>query len=107
MVINDCTLVPARAVCKELGFNIVWDKMAQRATIQSSTMEMNVYIGKDLYSAHSINALGMTTPISLGSAPLLINNKLYVPAEVFRILQGNNDDCLKINDHQVILKTIE
>lgn len=107
IVINDCTLVPARAVSEKLGFKVIWDKEAQMALIQSEDMEMNIYMGKDLYSAHSIRAIGMTAPISLGSAPLLVNGKLYVPAEIFRILQGNSADSLEINEHQVILRTIK
>lgn len=49
----------------------------------------------------------MTAPISLGSGPLLINDKLYIPAELFRILQGNNPESLIYNNHQILLNTIE
>ena len=99
IIINDCTLVPARDVCKNLGFTISWDSDEQTATINSKNMKSTVKIGQDLYTAQS--------PISLGSGPLLINDKLYIPAELFRILQGNNPESLIYNNHQILLNTIE
>lgn len=107
IIINDCTLVPARDVCKNLGFTISWDSDEQTATINSKNMKSTVKIGQDLYTAQSTIALGMTAPISLGSGPLLINDKLYIPAELFRILQGNNLESLIYNNHQILLNTIE
>ena len=107
IIINDYTLVPARDVCKNLGFTISWDSDEQTATINSKNMQSTVKIGQDLYTAQSTIALGMTAPISLGSGPLLINDKLYIPAELFRILQGNNPESLIYNNHQILLNTIE
>lgn len=107
IIINDCTLVPARDVCKNLGFTIIWNKNEETATIRSKNMESTIKIGQDLYTAQSTIALGMTAPTSLGSGPLLINNRLYIPAELFRILQGNNPESLIYNNHQIILNTIE
>ena len=107
IIINDYTLVPARDVCKNLGFTISWDSDEQTATINSKNMKSTVKIGQDLYTAQSTIALGMTAPISLGSGPLLINDKLYIPAELFRILQGNNPESLIYNNHQILLNTIE
>lgn len=106
IVINDCNLVPAREVCAKLGFTIIWNNNTQSATIQSDTMATTVNVGEDLYVAHSIEAIGMTAPVSLGSGPILINNKLYVPAELFRILQGNNPLSLTYTDNQIIFSTI-
>ncbi len=99
--------MPARDVCKNLGFTISWDSDEQTATINSKNMKSTVKIGQDLYTAQSTIALGMTAPISLGSGPLLINDKLYIPAELFRILQGNNPESLIYNNHQILLNTIE
>lgn len=62
-------------------------------------MKSTVKIGQDLYTAQST--------IALGSGPLLINDKLYIPAELFRILQGNNPESLIYNNHQILLNTIE
>ncbi|WP_296895924.1 copper amine oxidase N-terminal domain-containing protein [uncultured Megamonas sp.] len=107
IVINNCTLVPARDVCKNLGFTISWNNNEETATINSKNMKSTVKIGQDLYTAQSTIAIGMTAPISLGSGPLLINDKLYIPAEIFRILQGNDPNCLVYTDHQIILNTVE
>lgn len=107
IMINDCTLVPARDVCKNLGFSITWNNNDQTATINSKNMQSTVKLGQDLYTAQSTIALGMTAPTSFGSGPLLINNKLYIPAEIFRILQGNNPNSIIYTDHQIIINTIE
>ncbi len=106
LTINNCTLVPARSVCDSLGFKIKWNKDNNSATINSNTMEMTVYLGEDLYSAHSVIAIGTTTPTPLGSAPILINDKLYVPAEIFRIIQGNDPNAVQITDTQVSINKI-
>lgn len=106
IIMNDCILVPARSVSEKLGFTISWDEQNQSATVQSDTMQCTMTIGEDLYSATSIIAIGMTAPTKLGSAPLLINNNLYIPAEVFRLIQGNDPNALTITDTQIILKNV-
>lgn len=83
IIINDCILVPARDICKNLGFTISWDNNEQTAIINSKNMQSTVKFGQDLYIAKSTVAIGMTAPISLGSAPLLINDKLYIPCRTF------------------------
>lgn len=103
ITINNCTLVPVRAVSDILGFEVIWNGTNQTATIKAKEMQTVVSLGDDLYSAQSISAIGMTAPTTLGSAPLLINDKLYVPAEIFRIIQGNDPDTLQITDTQVII----
>lgn len=107
ITINNCLLVPARAVSDQLGFTINWDNDTQSATIIGKTMKTKVHIGQDLYFASSISAIGMTNPTPLGAAPVLINNQLYVPAELFRLIQGNAHDAFTLKDHQLIFKTIE
>lgn len=106
VVMNGCVLVPARSVCDKLGFSVVWNEENQSATVKSDTMECTMQIGEDLYSATSLTAIGMTAPTQFGSAPLLINNNLYIPAEIFRIIQGNDPTAVKITDTQIILKNV-
>ncbi len=105
--INNCTLVPAKAVSNALGFTISWDGQTQSATIKGNYMESTVTVGQDSYVATSIVAIGMTKPTSFGSGPILINDTLYVPAELFRIMQGNNPEAVKIVDNQVIINRID
>ena len=106
ITINNCILVPARAVAEQLGFSIQWDNATQSATIIGNSMKTKVTIAQDLYFASSISAIGMTNPTPLGAAPVLINNQLYIPVELFRLIQGNAHDALTITDHQLIFKTI-
>lgn len=101
--INGCTLVPARAVSDALGFKITWNGDDQSADIISDTMKMNVKVGDDSYMATSIIAIGATAPAHFGAAPLLINDTLYVPAQIFRIIQGNDPDTVKESGSQVII----
>ena len=105
--INNCTLVPAREVSDNLGFKISWNKEEQSATINSDTMESTVYLGVDMYSAHSTVAIGATAPIKFGVAPILINNKLYIPAEIFRIIQGNNPNAVLIDNDKIIINHVK
>ena len=106
IIINNCVLVPMRSVSDKLGFTVTWNKDTQEATVQSDTMKCTMTIGEDLYSATSTIALGMTAPTEFGSAPLLINNRLYIPAEVFRLIQGNDPSAVKITDTQILLKNV-
>lgn len=106
VIMNKCVLVPARSVSDKLGFTVTWDKANQAATVESDTMKCTMTVGEDLYSAISTVAIGMTAPTQLGSAPLLINNNLYIPAEVFRLIQGNDPDALTITDTQIIIKNV-
>lgn len=101
--INGCTLVPARAVSDALGFKITWNSADQSADIVGDTMKMNVKIGDDSYMATSIIAIGATAPAHFGAAPMLINDTLYVPAQIFRIIQGNDPDTVKESGSQVII----
>ena len=106
VIMNDCILVPARSVSDKLGFTVTWDRENQSATVESDTMKCTMTVGEDLYSAVSTTAIGMTAPTKLGSAPLLINNNLYIPAEVFRLVQGNDPNALTITDTQIIIKNV-
>ena len=101
--INGCTLVPARAVSDALGFKITWNSDDQSADIVGDAMKMNVKVGEDSYMATSTIAIGATAPAQLGSAPVLINDTLYVPAQIFRIIQGNDPDTVKESGSKVII----
>ncbi len=101
--VNGCTLVPARAVSDALGFKITWNGDDQSADIVGDAMKMNVKVGDDSYMATSVIAIGATAPAQLGSAPILINDTLYVPAQIFRIIQGNDPDTVKESGGKVII----
>ena len=105
--INKTTLVPARAVSDALGFKIDWNQTAQTATITGDAMQMTVKVGQDSYMATSTIAIGTTAPAELGAAPLLINDSLYVPAEIFRIIQGNDPQAVQQLDHQIIINKVK
>ena len=106
VIMNKCVLVPARSVSDKLGFTVTWDKANQAATVESDTMKCTMTVGEDLYSAISTLGIGRTAPTQPGNASLLISNNLYIPAEVFRLIQGNDPDALTITDTQIIIKNV-
>lgn len=106
IVINDTILVPARAVSDELGFKITWDADKYEANIVGDSMQSTVAVGEDLYQATSTIAIGATAPTQFGAPPVLVNNTLYVPANVFLILQGNDPDAVVVSENNVTINKI-
>lgn len=104
--INNTILVPARLVSDELGFKITWDAAKYEANIVGDSMESTVTVGEDLYQATSTVAIGATAPIQFGSSPVLVSNTLYVPANVFLILQGNDPDAVVVSQDNITINKI-
>lgn len=57
IIINDCTLVPARDVCKNLGFTISWDSDEQTATINSKNWSRFIHCSKHYCPWHDCTYL--------------------------------------------------
>lgn len=69
-----CVLVPVRAVSEALGSEVSWNQ-DKTITIDNGVMHAKLTIGKDSYIVVTSNSelVGMSTPFSLGAAPILIN----------------------------------
>ncbi len=81
-------MLPIRSVAETLGFKVEWDGERQGVKLDNGEVNTVVYIGTDSYYMASSTAIGMSAPTALGSAPVLKNDRTYVPAEMFKILCG-------------------
>lgn len=106
MIIHNCTLVPARAVADALGFTTTWDGAAPAVTITSGTMTTTLDLGVDFSTASSIIAIGTTAPISYGAPAVLVGSTAYIPADVFRVIQGNSSDAVVIDDTSISIQSM-
>lgn len=106
IVINNTILVPARAVSDELGFKIIWDPDKYEANIVGDGMQSTVTVGENLYQATSTVAIGATAPTQFGAPPVLVSNTLYVPANVFLILQGNDPNAVIVSEDNITINHV-
>ena len=98
-------MVPLRAIGEALDFKVDWKDRS--AFVDSGQMHTTVTIGKDEYSATTSieGAVGATGPFSLGAAPQIVNNRTYVPLQIFEILMGNVDGMFKLDGTTVTINT--
>ncbi len=83
---NNQKMIPLRLVAETLGFEVTWDSSIRGAKLDDGSVKTTVVIGKDSYYKASSKAIGLTQSIELGAKPELIDNTMYVPAELFNLL---------------------
>lgn len=83
---EDIPMVPLRSVAEGLGFTVVWNGKEQSIFLDNGIVKTTLYIGQDSYFKASSQAIGLTQNHRLGRAPVLIENKTYVPASLFDFL---------------------
>lgn len=76
-------MLPLRNVAEAMGFKITWDANTYTATLNNGEIESKVQVGTDLYNYHSVQAIGMSAPFSVGVAPQFVEGSVYVPSEYF------------------------
>ena len=81
-----CIMLPLRSTAEKLGFKVIWNEENQSIDLDDGEVKTKVYIGKDNYYMASSTAIGMSAPTALGAAPILKDDKTYVPAGMFEIL---------------------
>lgn len=96
--IKGIDMVPLREVGEKLGFSIQWNATDHTIYLDDGLMNTTLTVGLDSYYAASSNAIGMSGPQSFGVEPILIGDKVYVPAEMFSALLGNNEDAVILSD---------
>ncbi|NEW04806.1 copper amine oxidase N-terminal domain-containing protein [Paenibacillus sp. SYP-B3998] len=75
-------MLPLRTVAENLGFTLVWNQESLSVDLTKKNLFTTVKTGEDRYSINKM----LTT---LGTAPELLDNKLYVPASfVSKVLHG-------------------
>lgn len=100
---NGTVMVPVRALAEALGFKVTWNN--GEVNINDGEMQCDLRIGEENYFVYTAikDAVGMSSPFTLGSAPVLKNDKTYVPVKLFVPLFGNNDATVQITDTTVTI----
>lgn len=100
---NGMLMVPVRALGEALGFTVTWNNFS--VNINNGEMQSDLRIGEENYFAYTAipDAVGMTAPFTLGAAPVLKNDKTYVPVKLFTVLFCNVDETVKITDTTVTI----
>lgn len=100
---NGTLMVPVRALGEALGFTVTWNNFS--VNINNGEIQSDLRIGEENYFAYTAipDAVGMTAPFTLGAAPMLKNDKTYVPVKLFTVLFGNVDETVKITDTTVTI----
>ncbi len=100
---NGTVMVPVRAIAEALGFKVTWNNGA--VNINDGEMQCDLRIGDKQYVVYTAieDAVGMSAPFTLGSEPILKDDKTYVPVKLFVALFGNNDAAVQITDTTVTI----
>lgn len=100
---NGTLMVPVRALAEALGFKVTWNN--GEVNINDGEMQCDLRIGEEHYIVYTAieGMVGMSSPFTLGSAPVLKNDKTYVPVKLFVPLFGNNDATVQITDTTVTI----
>lgn len=72
-VYNDKTMLPLRAICENLGFEVIWNDESRKIELKNLPVYITLKPGEDAYT------FAKTAPMTLGAAPVIINNQTYVP----------------------------
>jgi hypothetical protein len=86
-------MVPLRAITEALGYEVSWNGELRQVGIGKG---ISLTIDKDYY------VYMKTAPISLGTAPVIVNDRTFVPLNFFtRVLHVND---AKILDSQIVIE---
>ena len=82
--VNDAAvvMVPLRAVAEALGYTVGWDDKTGNVTVG---IAMTLTIGRDYYT------FAKMAPIELGTAPVVVDGRTFVPLHFFRDVMGLNN----------------
>ena len=81
--IDGITMIPLRLVAENLGYEVSWNQETKTAELSRGAQWTSITIGKDNYSFAKMH-------IELGTDPILINSRTYVPLKfVEEILKAN------------------
>lgn len=84
-------MVPLRVVSEALGFKVTWDSNLRGAYLDDGSVKTTVILGKDGYFKASSNAMGLTQTFEFGAKPVLIDDRMFVPVELFNLLYSDNN----------------
>lgn len=77
------TMIPVRAICEKLGFAVEYDNNSHIVTLVKLPVTISFLPTVDGYT------FARTAPLKLGTEPILVNDRTYVPVEfITEILKG-------------------
>lgn len=96
-------LVPLRKSAEALGFTLTWNPKTKSTELDNGTIKTSITVGSNAYAYTSSNAIGISEPIMLGSAPIMIGGNTYIPITLYNILY-NNPGTIQITDTSLNIK---
>ena len=80
---NGTVMLPLRAICERLGFNVQWDNETRTVVLEKLPVYVTFNVDSDGYT------FARTAPMLLGKAPMIVSGRTYVPSNfIDEILQG-------------------
>ena len=79
-------MVPLKNTAESLGFKLESDKDNKIISLDNGEIKTNVYVGEDSYYYSSSKAIGLTMMHELGAEPIIDNNTIYVPINIYNFL---------------------
>jgi len=79
-------MVPLKTTSESLGFKVEADKDNKIISLDNGEIKTNVYVGEDSYYYSSSKAIGLTMMHALGAEPIIDNNTIYVPINIYNFL---------------------
>jgi hypothetical protein len=89
-------MVPLRAVAEALGYTVGWDEKTGNVTVG---IAMTLTVGRDYYT------FAKMAPIELGTAPVIVDGRTFVPLHFFRDVMGLNNAY--VLEGQVVIANAE
>jgi FOG: Glucan-binding domain (YG repeat) len=103
---NGKVMVPLKVTAEGLGFKVDINKDNKKAELDNDQIKTEIEVGKDSYYYASSHMIGMTAPEKLGVAPVVIDNEIYVPINLYKLLFNDSKTIgsgfIKIKDGQAI-----
>jgi hypothetical protein len=83
---NGKVMVPLKATAEGLGFKVDINKENKKAELDNDQIKTEIEVGKDSYYYVSSHMIGMTAQEKLEAAPVVIDNEIYVPINLYNQL---------------------
>lgn len=98
------TMIPLRLIAEALGFAVDWHGDDQTIDLDDGAVKTTLEIGEDAYYKASSQAIGLTNTFSFGSAPIIRQDRTYVPTQLFDLLYSK-PDVIRIENSTMYINT--
>ena len=79
------TMVPLEKAARNVGYDVTYNEAEQSTIIKTEDASIKVYVGVDNYFVETADD-AMKNSVTLGTAPEIKDNILYVPAAMFNLI---------------------